>query len=127
GKNTIGGAVNLVTRKPTGVFGGKFMLGVGSESLFEQRLSLDLPRFGTIGEGIGAFDIKVAYSGRERDGFFENTHPNARFDTFGAQDQQAGRIDIVWRPIEDLSFAYSYDDTSSKSSPSMLAISASGA
>ncbi|WP_312135540.1 TonB-dependent receptor [Brevundimonas sp.] len=127
GKNTIGGAVNLVTRKPTGVFGGKFMLGIGSENLFEQRLSLDLPRFGTIGEGIGAFDIKVAYSGRERDGFFDNTHPNARFDTFGAQDQQAGRIDIVWRPTEALSLAYSYDDTSSKSSPAMLAISAPGA
>lgn len=126
GKNTIGGAVNLVTRRPSGVFGGKMMLGVGSEDLFEQRLSLDLPRFGEIGEGIGAFDIKVSYAGRTRDGFFKNTHPNARFSTFGEQNQQAGRIDVVWRPTDALSFAYGYDDTSSRSSPAMLAISASG-
>ncbi len=127
GKNTIGGAVNLVTRQPTGQFGGKFMLGVGSADLFEQRLSLDLPRIGEVGQGIGAFDIKVAYSGRTRDGFFDNTHPTARFSTFGEQNQQAGRLDVVWRPTEDLKVAYGYDDTSSRSSPAMLAISASGA
>src|SRR5690606_8709290 len=126
GKNTIGGAVNLVTRRPSGVFGGKMMLGVGSEDLFEQRLSLDLPRFGEIGEGLGAFDIKVSYAGRTRDGFFKNTHPDARFSTFGEQNQQAGRVDVVWRPTDALSFAYGYDDTSSRSSPAMLAISASG-
>lgn len=126
GKNTIGGAVNLVTRRPTGVFGGKFMLGVGSADLFEQRLSLDLPRIGEIGEGLGAFDIKVAYTGRTRDGFFDNTHPDARFSTFGEQNQQAGRVDVVWRPTDNISVAYGYDDTSSRSSPAMLAISAPG-
>lgn len=126
GKNTIGGAVNLVTRRPTGVFGGKFMLGVGSADLFEQRLSLDLPRIGEIGEGLGAFDIKVAYTGRTRDGFFDNTHPAARFSTFGEQNQQAGRVDVVWRPTDNISVAYGYDDTSSRSSPAMLAISAPG-
>lgn len=126
GKNTIGGAVNLVTRRPTGVFGGKFMLGVGSADLFEQRLSLDLPRIGEIGEGLGAFDIKVAYTGRTRDGFFDNTHPDGRFSTFGEQNQQAGRVDVVWRPTDNISVAYGYDDTSSRSSPAMLAISAPG-
>lgn len=126
GKNTIGGAVNLVTRRPTGVFGGKLMMGVGSADLFEQRLSLDLPRFGEVGTGLGAFDIKVAYAGRTRDGFFDNTAPNARFSTFGEQNQQAGRVDVVWRPIENLSFAYGFDDTASRGSPAMLAISAPG-
>lgn len=126
GKNTIGGAVNLVTRRPTGVFGGKLMLGVGSADLFEQRLSLDLPRIGEIGQGLGAFDIKVAYAGRTRDGFFENTFPNARFSTFGEQNQQAGRVDVLWRPTENFTVAYGYDDTSSRGSPAMLAISAPG-
>ena len=126
GKNTIGGAVNLVTRRPSGEFGGKFMLGVGSADLFEQRLSLDLPRIGEVGTGIGAFDVKVSYAGRTRDGFFDNTHPNARFSTFGEQNQQAGRLDVVWRPTEDFTVAYGYDDTSSRGSPAMLAISAPG-
>jgi iron complex outermembrane receptor protein len=126
GKNTIGGAVNLVTRRPTGEFGGKFMLGVGSADLFEQRLSLDLPRIGEVGTGIGAFDIKVAYSGRTRDGFFDNTAPNARFSTFGKQNQRAGRLDVLWRPTEDFTVAYGYDNTSSRGSPAMLAISAPG-
>jgi iron complex outermembrane recepter protein len=126
GKNTIGGAVNLVTRAPTGEFGGRLQLGVGNQDLFEQRLSLNLPRFGEAGQGLGALDVKFAYSGRTRDGFFRNTHPTARHDDFGSVDQDAFRIDLVWRPAEALRFAYAYDNTSSYASPTMLAISSLG-
>jgi len=124
GKNTIGGAVNLVTKAPTGEFGGRLQVGAGNEGLLEQRLVLNLPRFGEVGEGLGAFDVKVAYSGRKRDGFFDNTYAAARHDDFGSIDQDAYRLDVRWRPSEALTLAYGFDNTSSFSSPTMLAISA---
>ncbi|MBV1919611.1 MAG: TonB-dependent receptor, partial [Pseudomonadales bacterium] len=41
GKNTIGGAVNLVTRKPSGVGGGKIKLGAGNYDYKDLFLSVD--------------------------------------------------------------------------------------
>ncbi|MCE2391604.1 MAG: TonB-dependent receptor plug domain-containing protein, partial [Proteobacteria bacterium] len=43
GRNTIGGAINMVTRRPSGDFGGKVQVGVGNYGLRELRGSVDFP------------------------------------------------------------------------------------
>ncbi|OCC25729.1 TonB-dependent receptor [Croceicoccus estronivorus] len=123
GKNTIGGAVNLVTRKPSGEFGGSLTLGAGEHDLFTQRISVDLPALGTEGEGLGTLKAKVAYTGRQFDGFYKNTGPSR---DFGRQRLNAGRVDLLWEPSDRLSVRYAYDINDSKGTGAMLAISAPG-
>ena len=123
GKNTIGGAINLITRAPTGEFGGKLILGAGDGDLFTQRLALDLPAIGNPDSGLGTLKAKVAYSGRQFDGFYDN---RLQHDNFGRQRLNAGRVDMLWEPFAALSIGYAYDISDSKGTGAMLTISAPG-
>ncbi|WOK35438.1 TonB-dependent receptor [Sphingomonas sp. C3-2] len=123
GKNTIGGAVNLVTRRPSGEFGGQVILGAGSHDLYTQRISIDLPTMGNPDDALGTLKAKFSYSGRQFDGFYKNDGPSR---DFGRQRLNAGRVDVVWEPTPELSVSYAYDISDSKGSGAMLAISASG-
>ena len=123
GKNTIGGAVNLVTRKPSGEFGGSIMFGIGEHDLYNERITLDLPTMGTENEGFGAIKTKFAYSGRQFDGFYKNTGPSR---DFGRQRLHSARADVLWELNDRFSARYVYDITNSKGTGSMLAISAMG-
>jgi iron complex outermembrane receptor protein len=123
GKNTIGGAVNLITRKPSGEFGGSLILGAGEHNLFTQRLSVDLPTMGSPDDGLGTLKAKFAYSGRQFNGFYKNTGPSS---DFGRQRLKAGRVDVLWQPTSRLSVGYAFDISDSKGTGAMLAISAPG-
>jgi iron complex outermembrane recepter protein len=48
GRNTEGGAVNLVNRAPTGEFGGRATAGVGNFGSYNGGLHIDLPEFAGI-------------------------------------------------------------------------------
>ena len=48
GRNTEGGAVSIVTKAPTGVFGGRGTAGVGNYGQREGEIHLDLPAFANI-------------------------------------------------------------------------------
>ena len=120
GKNTIGGAINLVTRKPSGEFGGQLVLGAGDYGLFTQKLSFDLP---AIESGIGTLKAKFGVSGRQFGGFFKNDGPSR---DFGEQDQWAARVGLLWEPTSNLSIGYAYDITDNKGTGVMLALSAPG-
>lgn len=54
GRNTMAGAVNLITRKPTGEFGGSASLEVGNYGAHVEKVSLDLPRWGIARMSIAA-------------------------------------------------------------------------
>ncbi|OHT19672.1 Pesticin receptor precursor [Sphingomonas haloaromaticamans] len=123
GKNTIGGAVNLVTRRPSGEFGGRLVLGAGEYDLYTQRISVDLPTMGTPDDALGTLKAKFAYSGRQFDGFYKNDGPSA---DFGRQRLKAGRVDLLWEPSDRLSLAYGFDISDSNGTGAMLAISAPG-
>jgi len=123
GKNTIGGAVNLVTRKPSGEFGGSIMFGIGEHDLYNERITVDLPTMGTENEGFGAIKTKFSYSGRQFDGFYKNTGPSR---DFGRQRLHSARADVLWELNDRFSARYVYDITNSKGTGSMLAISAMG-
>jgi len=66
GRNTIGGAINLVTRAPTGEWGGKVSTSVGNFGAWVREASVDLPAFGI---------AKLAFAIRDeqRDGWVETT------------------------------------------------------
>ena len=54
GRNTIAGAINLVTAKPSGVFGGQASLEVGNYGELAEKISVDLPRWGIASVSVGA-------------------------------------------------------------------------
>ena len=120
GKNTIGGAVNLVTNKPSGEFGGFIAGGIGTHDLFSERISVDLPAIGKEGEGFGTIKTKFSFTGRQFNGFYKNTGPSR---DFGRQRLLAGRADVLWELNDRFSVRYAYDINDSKGTGSMLAVS----
>ncbi|GAB3283320.1 TonB-dependent receptor [Parahaliea aestuarii] len=125
GKNTIGGAINLVTRKPSGELDGYLEVGAGNENLLEARGALDLPAVGEVGSGLGEFSARVSGFYRERDGFYDNTDSSgADFDN---RDQWGGRVDLRLQPTENLLVEYGYDTFDADQRPPMLALTNSDA
>jgi iron complex outermembrane receptor protein len=53
GRNTLAGALNMVTRAPTGELSGSANVAVGNYNYRQGRLSLDLPKWGIASVGIG--------------------------------------------------------------------------
>lgn len=100
GRNAIGGAVNLISKKPTGEFGFEQLLGVGR---FDEIRSVTRVNFAKFA-GVSA---KIDYLHSERDGWVDNTAPGqADYNEF---DKDGGRISLRWLAHEKLSLDYSYD------------------
>ncbi len=69
GRNALAGAVNLITRKPSGEFGGRAELTYGSFDYVRGRASIDLP-------AMGPFSAKVSGQFTKRDGLVKTvTNP----------------------------------------------------
>lgn len=87
GRNTTGGAVNLVTRKPTGEFGVKESLDFGNRDLYRSLTAVDLPEW----RGLAA---KVSLLASSIDGYVENAGSS---HDYGEQEQRAGRLQLSWK------------------------------
>jgi iron complex outermembrane receptor protein len=116
GKNTIGGAVNMITRKPSGEFGGQIQVGAGSYGQFMGKMVVDLPK-------TAGFSVKLSGITRQYGGYYRNTATNKNF---GEQDLWAGRADVLWQPVGSFKALYSYDISDSRGTPSILALTALG-
>ena len=112
GKNTIGGAVNLVSAEPTGEFGGTAWLSYGQWDRVQSRVSVNLPT-------VANFKVKLSYSGNNSGGYWRNAAINR---DFGSQSLIAGRADVLWEPSSNFSARYTYDISDAKGRPTMLAI-----
>lgn len=130
GKNTIGGAVNLITRLPGESFGGFVEGSVGNEGYTGFRGRIDTGAVGTVGEGLGKISATLAYSTQSRDGFYDNvdSDPTGGFNpfvnprsnsSFEDLDSDAFRADVVFDVSEQLSVRYSYDQASTEKAPNM--------
>lgn len=116
GKNTIGGAINLITQKPTGEFGISAKAGVGRFDERFGKVTVNLPAIGTVGEGLGQLSSKVTYRQYKRDGWVDNEFiglsPFAEppsHDTFGEKDDEAVRVSLLWDINSKWSVLYNYD------------------
>ncbi len=74
GKNTVAGAVSLVSKKPSGEFEGKATLGVGNFNAVEAKLSVDF----ALSDIVAA---KIALSSRTRDGYVKNVYQEGQLPT----------------------------------------------
>lgn len=99
GRNTTGGAVNFVSRKPSGEFRLDLRAGTGNYGLKDYRVSLDLPAFSNISATLAGFK-------RERDPLYGNTNASL----VGAEnlDRQGWRVALQFKPSESFSATYNY-------------------
>ncbi|WP_321392550.1 TonB-dependent receptor [Emcibacter sp.] len=118
GKNTTGGAINLITRKPSGELGGYVKGGAGNYGSYEFGASIDLPKLGDI------LSVNVAYNKRERDGFYDNVesslpgaNPPASND-FNSLDAESLRVAALAEFSESFSAYYTFDWSRRNNSPS---------
>lgn len=118
GKNTIGGAINMISQRPTGEIGGQVYLSYGSWNELRRRASVDLPAFGNV-------KIKLGYSGRDTNGYWRNA-ARGKKRYFGEQSLNAGRVDVLWEPSDNFSARYVYDISDAVGTPTMLALSGPG-
>jgi len=74
GKNTVAGAVSLVSKKPSGEFEGKATINVGNFNALEAKLNVDIPLSDTVA-------AKIAFSSRTRDGYIKNVYQEGTLPT----------------------------------------------
>jgi iron complex outermembrane receptor protein len=107
GRNTAAGAINFVTRKPSGVFGGAATLEVGNYGRVVGRLGVDLPQ-------AGIFSASVAVRSEKQDGFIAN--PNG--EAWSSRDRQSARLAVRAQPAKGVTIDYAYDHTDINETPS---------
>ncbi|MCB1675013.1 MAG: TonB-dependent receptor [Halioglobus sp.] len=106
GRNSTAGAINVITRKPSGEFGVRLTGSVGNEDYYSGKIALDLPAVGTVGEGLGELAVNLGAQMRQRDALYGRVGPGDGFDEL---DRQAYRIALQWTLTDNFMADYSYD------------------
>ncbi len=100
GRNTTGGAINLITKRPTtGDFSMSLQGGAASRENYLARGSFNLPVNDDLAFGVSLLATR-------RDGFVENTGPGG---DYGDREEFAGRLSARWTPAHWLTADYAYD------------------
>jgi iron complex outermembrane receptor protein len=122
GRNTIGGAISIVTRTPGAEFNVQGQMTIGSYQRRDVSLMADIPLSDTLLTSITfssqdrqGFQKRVPYSSptpyvSDPVGAFHNAGTEA-FDTQGGQDQQVFRGKVLWKPSDSFHATLSADWT----------------
>jgi len=122
GRNTIGGAVSLVSKKPSFTeAAGNLQLTGGSSNQLYLRGSLNLPLAPNLA-------IRLAGSSKSRDGYvntaFDKSSPYYRsaLTDLGNENRQAFRADLLWEatPALKVSLAGDYSRVRENNAPAVL-------
>ena len=113
GRNTIGGAVSVVTQKPTDTLGGNFEVSTGSHNRVQLKGILNLP----LAEGIYS---SVAGFYHKRDGYVKGVVDGA--PDLGDTDNLAGRFALRLEPSSNLTIDLAVDGsrTRENSAPNVM-------
>ena len=108
GRNTEGGALSIVTKAPTGEFGGRVSGGIGNYGAYTGEVHVDFPAFANIA-------VKV-------DGVVQNqgattANPASGQYGWGYYHRVGGRIAARWTPVSDLTVDLSYDQAKDQNTP----------
>jgi iron complex outermembrane receptor protein len=100
GRNTEGGAVSIITREPSGVFGGSITGGIGNFGSYNSELHLNLPAIANIA-------VKI-------DGVIQHQDPTVANPLAGQTgwnffNRTGGRIAARWTPDSKFTAYLAYD------------------
>jgi len=102
GRNSIGGAINIITRKPGDEPGGKVSLTAGSRGRLNGDVYADMP----ISDQF-AMSFSLAYQRRDGLGDFLLIEDPSK--SVGEMQDVSGRIAMRWKPTDKLSFLLTGD------------------
>jgi iron complex outermembrane recepter protein len=108
GRNTEGGALSLVTRKPTGEFGLRAVAGVGNLDSYTSELHLNLP-------ALGDFAFKVDGVIQVQGAVTDNILPGE--EGFGQYDRRGLRFQTRWTPSDRFTADFAADIGKDKNTP----------
>ena len=100
GRNAVGGAISIVTKRPTGEFGLDLKGGIGNYSSRSAAAHLNLPK-------VGGFSVKIDGLVEDRAGFVRN--PLTTSHDFGEVDKLGVRVAAMWEPTDSIKVLYAYD------------------
>jgi iron complex outermembrane receptor protein len=107
GRNTIGGAINVVSALPADKWGGRVAFTTGSDSRAQLQGTLDAPLSET-------FLTQWSVFAHVRDGYVRRLQTG---EDLGNDDAVAARAHFVWRPYDDFSARLVLDDTRKREHP----------
>jgi len=111
GKNTVGGVVNVITKKPEPGFSGEARLGYSSFNTKDVKLALNIP----LAENLY---FRTAGSFQESDGFYRLTKNNdvdgiqgvpGTGQRWGGSRYFSNRAKLLWEPGVDTEFMLTYE------------------
>ncbi|WP_344708847.1 TonB-dependent receptor [Sphingomonas humi] len=108
GRNTEGGALSIVTRAPTGRFGGSASASVGNLGAYSGNLHLDLP-------ARAGLSLKLDGVIQHQEPITENPFPGAV--GFGYFHRKGGRAALRWKPASNFTNDFAADYALDKNSP----------
>lgn len=107
GRNSTGGAINFITRQPTGEFGVRAVANLGDYNYQALKLNVDFPAVGEVGQGLGSLAASLGVQTRQRDGFYDNNSPGQH--DYDDLDRQSWRVALKWDVSDSFSVDYAYD------------------
>ncbi|QEE23384.1 TonB-dependent receptor [Rhodanobacter glycinis] len=109
GRNTMAGAINLITRPPSGVFTGDATVGIGNYGSKVGKVAMDLPAIGKLKASLGA---RV----ERRDGWVKTT-PGSSTSQFGNKHSESAYGTLRYDATDNLTIDYRYDYSHIDQSP----------
>ena len=100
GRNAVGGALSMVSKRPTGKLGLDLTAGIRNFDGRNVKAHLNLPEF-------AGFSIKLDGVWSKRDGWVNNKLEGAK-DWYGTS-RRGVRASVLWEPTSNLNFLYSFD------------------
>lgn len=124
GRNTIGGAINVVSAKPDvdAGFSGAAELVTGRFDRFDGKLNLNVPVLP------GKLAAKVGVASRQRDGYGRRLdfQTGETIGETGDRDATSGQLMLNWLPHDELSVLFSLDGSRVRESGAVRKLVATG-
>ncbi|MEA3045109.1 MAG: iron complex outerrane recepter protein [Sphingomonadales bacterium] len=108
GRNTEGGALNIVSARPTGEFGGRISGGIGNFGGYNAEVHLNLPE-------IAGLRFKLDGVIQHQDA--TTADPLAGSTGWNYFDRHGFRVEVEWRPLEHLTVDFAYDNGRDANTP----------
>jgi iron complex outermembrane receptor protein len=115
GRNTIGGAIVLTTRDPAEEFGGDYRFQLGSDSLTDAFVAVDLP-------GSGGFRSRFTVGARSRDGYVTRVQTG---ENLGDTKTHTATGKLIWDSDDALRLKLQFDFSQSDENGNPLVFAAS--
>jgi iron complex outermembrane receptor protein len=117
GRNTIGGAINLITKKPTEEYSITASTEVGNFDSFKGRLTLNVPLVGKNGffqsDALGTLSLRENAVYRSHEPYYDNRSPTNVRESGGAGYNNINRVfnmtSLRWQPTKDVTVDYAFE------------------